>query len=103
MPGMVIAVVTALLVLCLQAGAAHPKRGFVADTVGGTCQDAALLSGAAWYYGYNVGNPYKALNCSVSPALQEAFVPMNWCLSSIPDPIPQGVNQTYFLGFNEVY
>jgi hypothetical protein len=29
------------------------------------------------------------------------FVPMNWCLKDVNDTVPDGVNRTYFLGFNE--
>lgn len=82
------------------------KRGYVAD--GESCDDALLLNASAWFYGYNVENPYRqpgiAGNCSAANAsanLDARFAPMNWCLSSIPKPIPEYVNRTFFMGFNE--
>ena len=78
----------------------RPKRGFVADTRNGTCDDPALLSSTGWYYGYNVDDPYRGdLHCPRGGP--QPFVPMHWCLSSLGTPIPEYVDQTWMMGFNE--
>eukprot|EP00965_Chrysotila_dentata_P229358 6197147-Pleurochrysis_carterae.AAC.1 len=76
------------------------RRGYVADTRNGTCFDAELLEkGTAWYYGYNVNDPYLQLGCRV--AGRQQFVPMHWCVSSTSKPIPPYVRTEWLLGFNE--
>jgi hypothetical protein len=58
------------------------------------------------YYDYNVGDPYRQAglsgDCAAAAALGATrFSPMNWCLSGMQTPVPDYVNTTYFMGFNE--
>ena len=93
------------MLLALLAGgglaATSVKRGFVADTRNGTCDDPFLLANAtSWYYDYNVQDPYRdRLGCARGGP--QAFVPMHWCLSSINATVPSYVDTTFMLGFNE--
>lgn len=87
----------ALLASALVAGWAYsPKRGFVGDAcTGSSCADASLLK-AAWYYGYNPGDPFAG-----SGAPSPLFVPMHWCLKGSNASLPPGTNATFLLGYNE--
>ena len=86
------------------------KRGYVADGEKGeqSCDDPLLLGNANWFYEYNVWNPYRQPgltgNCAQMNAtgnIDERFVPMNWCLSSMDTPIPAYADRGIFMGFNE--
>lgn len=86
----------ALSLLAGGALALSPKRGYVADgCTGSSCPDPQLLSGAAWYYDYDLSDPYGP-----SAYKEGRFVPMSWCFAS-NYTTPSYVNRTYFLGFNE--
>ena len=86
----------------------NPKRGFVADDAGvfGSCDTPLLLNTSGWYYDYNEANPYRKVglkgNCAVANVTdRHRFVGMNWCLSGVEKPIPDDVDKTYWMGFNE--
>eukprot|EP01006_Ploeotia_vitrea_P015948 TRINITY_DN46352_c0_g1_i1.p1 TRINITY_DN46352_c0_g1~~TRINITY_DN46352_c0_g1_i1.p1 ORF type:complete len:264 (+),score=17.05 TRINITY_DN46352_c0_g1_i1:22-813(+) len=92
------------LFLLLSVGSAvpHLKRGIVADgaKTHTECNDPNLLQNSTtWYYDYNVYNPYRKIGCQQH--YNQQFVPMHWCIDSLPTPVPPYVNQTYMLGFNE--
>lgn len=73
------------------------KRGFVGDGCDG-CMDANLLHRAGWYYSYHVSDHYHTAQ---PPNEAARFTPMNWCIKSFADEMPDYVNTTFFMGFNE--
>lgn len=90
------------------AAATNSKRGFVADGNDRNCDDPLLLNAAGWFYDYNVDDPYRktgmpgdCARASASGQLDKRFAPMNWCLSSVEAKIPDYVNHTFYMGFNE--
>jgi hypothetical protein len=81
------------------AATANPKRGFVGDgckTGWTNCTAATLLTKSSWHYSYNPSDPYYA-----TTGRTDGFVPMHWCLSSLPLPVPSYVDLSILLGMNE--
>eukprot|EP00054_Salpingoeca_dolichothecata_P004365 m.30375 g.30375 ORF g.30375 m.30375 type:complete len:353 (-) comp14542_c0_seq4:81-1139(-) len=84
----------------------NPKRGFVGNGHHPSCDDPLLLNTSGWFYDYNVNDPYRARglpgNCALANQTDaHRFTPMNWCLDSMDQSIPNYVDRKYFLGFNE--
>jgi hypothetical protein len=87
-------ILSTLIGLCVASKAG--KRGYVADDKLST-PGIELLTSADWYYSYNLASNY-------GPGAQvrdNAFVPMNWCVSTFNESVPTWVNTTFYLGVNE--
>eukprot|EP00658_Telonema_sp_P-2_P033542 TRINITY_DN24599_c0_g1_i1.p1 TRINITY_DN24599_c0_g1~~TRINITY_DN24599_c0_g1_i1.p1 ORF type:complete len:344 (-),score=60.70 TRINITY_DN24599_c0_g1_i1:328-1359(-) len=93
---------------CVMPQGVREKRGFVADGVT-SCDTPILLNTSGWFYDYNLPNPFRATkgikgDCArmnASGHVDLRFVPMNWCLSSVNQTVPDYVNTSFFMGFNE--
>ena len=95
----ILAVVAAVAALPAAAAAAVAKRGFVGDGCPSTwrnCTAASLLTKSAWHYSYNPDDTYYA-----PTGRADGFVPMHWCLSSLPLPVPTWVDTSLWLNMNE--